>query len=72
MTQVTQFSLLNGQVVFVEAAEKTSVSGQQRAAAIETIGKYLKGEPAADKIPSLADGVDPIIESGAGKAGPIG
>jgi hypothetical protein len=63
MTQVTQYSLPDGSIVFVEAAERLSLGGEQRAAAIESIGKYLRGDSDADKAPSLAERVSPIIQA---------
>jgi hypothetical protein len=61
MAQIAQFSVPGG-VVYVEAADKLRAGGEERAAAIETIGKYLRGGGDADSpAPDLSERVSPII-----------
>lgn len=60
MAQIAQFSVPGG-VVYVEAADKLQAGGEERAAAIETIGKYLRGGSDADSPPDLSERVSPII-----------
>jgi len=64
MAQLAQFSLPGGGVVYVEAADGLHAGGEQRAAAIDTIGKYLSGDkdPSAPA-PDFSERVSPIIRA---------
>lgn len=64
MAQLAQFSLPGGDVVYVEASDRLHPGGEQRAAAIETIGKYLGGADNPDvPVPDLSERVSPIVKA---------
>ena len=64
MAQIARFTLPDGGMVYVEAADRLHPGGEQRAAAIETIGKYLSGEKdTGSPAPDLAERVSPIIRA---------